>query len=124
MRLKQVGPPGPDGTREVVFDMNGEARSLRILDKDAGITAVTRERADLNNPGHIAAPMPGAVVDVRVSPGQEVKRGDAVAVLSAMKMETVVTAPRDGVIRRLAVGEGDHMDAGDLIFEIGGEAAE
>lgn len=85
---------------------------------------MTRERADASNLGHVAAPMPGAVVDVRVKPGQEVQRGDAVAVLSAMKMETVVTAPRSGVIKRLAVSEGDHMDAGDLIVDMGGEAAE
>lgn len=124
MRLKQVGHALADGTREVVFDMNGETRTLRILDKDAGATVVTREKADASNAAHVGAPMPGVVVDVRVAPGTEVKRGDAIAVLSAMKMETVVTAPRDGVVRRLSVAVGDNMEAGDLIFEVGAEAAE
>lgn len=59
--------------------------------------------------------MPGVVVDIRVTQGKQVKHGDVIAVLNAMKMETTVTAPRTGVVQAVAVAPGDTLDAGDLI---------
>ena len=59
--------------------------------------------------------MPGVVVDIRVMQGKQVKHGDVIAVLNAMKMETTVTAPRTGVVQSVAVAPGDTLDAGDLI---------
>ncbi|MCB9566991.1 MAG: pyruvate carboxylase [Myxococcales bacterium] len=116
VRLTAIGELGDDGQREVFFELNGQPRSLRVADKAASTTVVTREKADPADPGSIAAPMPGAVVDVRVAVGQAVKAGDPLVVLSAMKMETVVAAPRPGSVSRLAVAVGDALDAGDLLL--------
>ncbi|MCA9662232.1 MAG: pyruvate carboxylase, partial [Myxococcales bacterium] len=116
VRLMAIGELSDDGQREVFFELNGQPRSLRVADAAASATVVTRERADAANPGSIAAPMPGAVVEVRAVAGEPVKAGDPMVVLSAMKMETVVAAPFAGVVRRVAVAVGDTLDAGDLLL--------
>jgi pyruvate carboxylase len=58
------------------------------------------------------------VIELRTKPGATVKLGEALVVLSAMKMETVVGAPLAGVIRRVVVVAGDSLAAGDLLVEI------
>lgn len=68
--------------------------------------------------GSIGAPMPGKVIGVRVEEGQTVKKGDPVAVLSAMKMETNVTSPIDGVVSSISVTTGMTLAAGDLIVTV------
>ncbi len=62
--------------------------------------------------------MPGAVVDVKVRVGDVVKAKQELLVLNAMKMETVVTAPFDGVVTSLDVAVGDIVDARDLLVTI------
>ncbi len=118
VRMLAVGELRADGTREVFFELNGQPRSLRVPDRAAAKTVAQREKAAPDDPTAIAAPMPGAVVDLRVKPGDPVKAGDPVVVLSAMKMETVVAAPRPGTVRRLAVAAGDNVDAGDLLVVV------
>ncbi len=118
VKLTAVGELAEDGTRQVFFELNGQPRSIRVADAAAQATVVRREKADPADPGSVGAPMPGGVVEVRVEPGTEVRAGDALVVLSAMKMELSVGAPCDGTVRRVAVGAGDMVEAGDLLVEI------
>ncbi|GMM28527.1 pyruvate carboxylase 2 [Martiniozyma asiatica (nom. inval.)] len=107
-----------DGTREVYFELNGEMRKVTIEDKNSAIETVTRPKADAHNPNEVGAPMAGVVVEVRVKHGVEVKKGDPVAVLSAMKMEMVISAPVSGKVGEVVVSQGDSVDMGDLIVRI------
>ena len=118
IKLLAVGPLNNNGKRDVYFELNGEARVVGIVDKNSAVEIVTRERANLANPGDIAAPMSGVVVEIRAKEGAHVKAGDPLAVLSAMKMETVVTSPVAGKIERVAVQEGDSLNSGDLVARI------
>ncbi|PUU75282.1 carbamoyl-phosphate synthase L chain, ATP binding domain-domain-containing protein [Tuber borchii] len=106
------------GQREVFFEMNGEGRTLLIEDKHAAVENVSRPKADPKDPGHVGAPMAGVVVEVRVKENTEVKKGDPIAIMSAMKMEMSVTAPHSGVVVGLEVKEGDSVDGSDLICKI------
>lgn len=106
------------GTREVYFELNGEMRKVTIEDKTVAIETVTRAKADAHNPNEVGAPMAGVVVEVRVKHGVEVKKGDPLAVLSAMKMEMVISAPVSGKIGEVYVKEGDSVDMSDLMVEI------
>ena len=74
--------------------------------------------------GGCTAPMPGQVVQVAVTSGQEVQKGDLLIILEAMKMEHSVKAPADGVIARVAVKEGDQVDVDALlvVLEEAGDA--
>ncbi|MBL4849916.1 MAG: biotin/lipoyl-binding protein, partial [Planctomycetes bacterium] len=115
VKLTAVGELDPEGWREVFYELNGQPRSIRVADKAAQEDVVARERADPDDPCSVGAPMPGVVVDVKVEKGQQVEAGQALVVLSAMKMEMAVAAPVGGTVARIAVGERDDLQAGDLI---------
>uniref|UniRef100_A0AC34FYH7 Lipoyl-binding domain-containing protein n=1 Tax=Panagrolaimus sp. ES5 TaxID=591445 RepID=A0AC34FYH7_9BILA len=68
--------------------------------------------------GHIGAPMPGEILDVLVKEGDKVNQKDALFVLSAMKMEMTIEAPVAGTVKRIYLGKGEKLAAGDLIVEI------
>ena len=63
----------------------------------------------------VTAPMPGTILDVKVSSGQAVKKGDVICVLEAMKMENDIPAPCDGVIASVNVQKGASVAANDII---------
>lgn len=66
----------------------------------------------------VISPMPGTILDVKVSIGQSVKKGDVICVLEAMKMENDIPAPCDGVIASINVQKGSSIDANDVIASI------
>lgn len=67
----------------------------------------------------VSAPMPGTILDVRVSNGQAVKKGDILFILEAMKMENEIMAPCDGTIVSVSVTKGAAVDSGALLCVIG-----
>lgn len=81
-------------------------------------TARTGEgRADV-----LAAPMPGVVLEVLVSAGASVSRGDPVLVLEAMKMRNTIRSPRDAVVTEVAVEAGQPVGPGDMLVRLGDPA--
>ncbi|BFZ57918.1 pyruvate carboxylase [Savitreella phatthalungensis] len=116
IKLLAVGPLSETtATKEVFFEFNGETRSLQIEDKKAGVESVVRPKADASNKQHVAAPLPGVVVEVRVKAGAQVQKGDVLAVLSAMKMESACTAGVAGKVKEILVEEGASVATGDLV---------
>ena len=69
--------------------------------------------------GVISAPMPGTVLDVRVSEGDKVEAGQIILILEAMKMENEIIAPASGTITSVRVGNGDSVSAGAIMVKIG-----
>ena len=66
----------------------------------------------------IKAPMPGLILEVNVKKGDEVKEGDYLLVLEAMKMENTLTAPRDGVVKSVTVSKSDTVEKNQLLIEM------
>ena len=105
------------GMREVLFELNFGPRSVCVKDHSADVEEVHHDKAT-SDPGSVGSPLAGVVVDVKVKEGDAVKRGDALFVMSAMKMETIVSAPIDGKVSRLAVKLNDSLSQNDLLCEI------
>ncbi|MCX7614885.1 MAG: biotin/lipoyl-binding protein [Clostridiales bacterium] len=63
----------------------------------------------------ILSPMPGTILDIKVTAGQTVKRGQVLVVLEAMKMENDIVAPRDAVVAQVATTKGASVNTGDLL---------
>ena len=118
LKLLAVGQVQPNGSREVFWEVNGNARSTFILDANAGVDETLLREKATDEPGSVGAPMAGVVFEVRVEKGTVVKAGDPLAVMSAMKMETVVSAPVAGKVTNVAVKSGDSISAGDLILSL------
>ena len=66
----------------------------------------------------VTAPMPGTILDVKVSVGQSVKNGDVLCILEAMKMENEIAAPCDGVVASINVTKGATVNTGDLLLSL------
>ena len=66
----------------------------------------------------VTSPMPGTILNVKVSVGQSVKKGDVICVLEAMKMENDIPAPQDGVIASINVQKGASVNAGDVLASL------
>lgn len=75
-------------------------------------------KANKANKNEVGAPMPGTVIDVRVNVGDKVEKGQPLVVLSAMKMEMVVQAPKAGVVKKLEIANGTKLEGDDLILII------
>jgi len=113
--LEAIGEPDEYGIRTVMTRVNGQLRPIDVRDRtiDAALNEI--ERADPANPGHVAAPVIGAVI-IQVSAGDEVQAGAAVAVIEAMKMESTIAAPISGRVERVAVANGTRVERGDLLL--------
>lgn len=74
----------------------------------ANVAAVSNE---------LVSPMPGLIVDILVKEGSEIKAGDGLLILEAMKMENKLTATRDGVIKSVLVNISDAVDKGAVLIE-------
>ncbi|WPH03664.1 Pyruvate carboxylase [Acrodontium crateriforme] len=119
LKMLAIGPLSDQtGQREVFYEMNGEVRQVTVDDKHAAIENTSRPKADSGDSSHVGAPMSGVVVEVRVKDGGDVQKGDPIAVLSAMKMEMVISAPHSGKVDSLSVKEGDSVDSRDLVCKI------
>jgi biotin carboxyl carrier protein len=62
--------------------------------------------------------MPGNIMDVKVSVGQAVKKGDVLLILEAMKMENEIMAPKDGTVGSVAVSKGATVSSGDVLLTL------
>ncbi|QDQ01575.1 pyruvate carboxylase [Lysinibacillus fusiformis] len=118
VKLVSIGEPQHDGTRVMYFELNGQSRELVIQDMTVEVDGSISLKADPSNPNQIGATMPGTVLKVVVSKGSPVKRGDHLLITEAMKMETTVQAPKDGVVKEVYATAGDAISTGDLLIEI------
>lgn len=120
IKLVRIGNTHPDGTRRMVYEVDGFRRVLYVNDPNFVVNQTTDkiiEMADPKNEKHIGSPIPGSVIKVNVGIGEEVKKNQSVCVVEAMKMETEVVAPCDGVIKDVLVQELDNVKAGQLLIE-------
>ncbi|MCL3882308.1 pyruvate carboxylase [Marivita sp. GX14005] len=119
IQLQTVGETNEDGDVKVFFELNGQARMIRVADRKIKATAAARPKANPSNPDHIGAPMPGVIASVAVNEGQKVKTGDLLLTIEAMKMETGLHAEKDAVVKAVHVQAGGQIDAKDLLVELG-----
>jgi biotin carboxyl carrier protein len=115
-----------DGTARVV-DVEGDGEELmvhvgdtavpvRLVDARRQLLAqAARRGAVKSGPLAVRSPMPGKVVKLLVQPGAEVKAGQGLVVVEAMKMENEMRAPRDGTIAEVTVREGQAVEAGETL---------
>jgi len=113
-----VGEPDEEGKRTVFFELNGQPRTVKVQDRALAAPGRTRRKADESQPGQIGAPMPGMIVSVSASAGQQVQRGDRLFTIEAMKMETAVYAELDGEVEEVASPSGTRVDTHDLVLVI------
>ncbi|MBO9406738.1 pyruvate carboxylase [Shimia sp. R9_1] len=118
IRLQAIGETDENGEVKVFFELNGQPRVIRVPNRLVKSSTASRPKAEVGNANHIGAPMPGVVASVAAVAGAQVKEGDLLLTIEAMKMETGIHAERDAVIKAVHVSAGGQIDAKDLLVEL------
>lgn len=104
--------------RTYTLSINGNRYQVKIENElDALISKMGLSLGNASVEDEINAPMPGLILEVNVSVGDTIKKGDFLCVLEAMKMENTLTAPRDGIIKTVNITKGETVDKGKLLIE-------
>lgn len=109
----------PSNPKRITILLNGTEHSVTIKDTvdqmvyDLGLSVVEDAAA-----GDVIAPMPGLILDIMVAAGDTVSAGDSLLILEAMKMENVIKAEADGIVKTVALIKGDTVDKNQLIIEM------
>ena len=104
--------------RKYILNVNGNTYKIKIgTPLDQLIEKMGLSLGNTSVEDEVHAPMPGIILEVNVSEGDEVKKGDFLCVLEAMKMENSLTAPRDGVIKSVNIAKGETVEKGKLLIE-------
>lgn len=107
-----------------VGDQNGgkliviQGKTYFVRDAELLLQNRSRKKGMGADSSDITPPMPAIVISVAVATGDVVKKGQAVVIVSAMKMETTLVAPFDGTVTKVNVGEGDKVMPGDILVDI------
>ncbi len=115
IRLEYCSEPNDEGMRTISFELNGQHRSITIYDN--AIASPTEENRKAETDYEIGAPLQGRISAILVEVGAEIKQNDPLFVIEAMKMETTVLAPFDGIISQLHLSEGAMVKQQDLVVE-------
>lgn len=100
-----------------VISINGTKYALAVKDKfDELLKSLGMDNLNSSKVNEIKAPMPGLVLDIRVSEGDVVKKGDAVVVLEAMKMENILKSPTDGTIKKINIKKGTAVEKNQVLI--------
>jgi len=95
-----------------LFVVTVEDERERALRARAGVETTDKR------PQRIKSPMPGLIVEVRVQPGQEVKKGETLLILESMKMQNEIKAPRDAVVAAVFVQSGQSVNQGEALVQL------
>jgi pyruvate carboxylase len=118
IKFLTISDPHPDGHRTVFFELNGQPREVNVIDRALEPQEAARPKADPGDPLQVAAPMPGLIVTVAIVAGDKVTRGQKLATMEAMKMETTLYAETDGRVAELLVKPGTQVETGELLLRL------
>lgn len=104
--------------KKLFVKINNTPYTLDIKDKyDDLLHSLGLDNLASKKVNDIKAPMPGMVLNILVTEGQEVKKGDGLIVLEAMKMENILKSPTDGVIKKIAISKGVAVEKNQLLIQ-------
>ncbi|MBW7846087.1 MAG: acetyl-CoA carboxylase biotin carboxyl carrier protein subunit [Bacteroidia bacterium] len=104
--------------KNMIVIINGSKYAVAIENQyDALLKQLGLDKLAGNKVNNIKAPMPGLVLRIMVAVGDSVKKGDSLLVLEAMKMENIIKATGDGIIKKISVNEKTAVEKGSTLIE-------
>ncbi len=104
--------------KSFVIRINGKDFTVAVQDKfDLLLEKMGMQQAGGSKMNVIKAPMPGLIIDLKVSEGQEVRQNDPLLILEAMKMENIIKAPGDGIVKSVRVKQGSSVEKNQILIE-------
>ena len=108
--------PDESGLRNITFELNGQARRIKVLDRT--IKVVKAQHVKASTKGDIGAPLQGRLSRVLVKAGDEIKKNAPLYIIEAMKMESIVSSPFEGIVGRIVLNEGTVVEQEDLVLTV------
>lgn len=106
-------------TKTVEVKVNNSVMTVMIKDRfDELLSKMGIDISKNLKVNDIKAPMPGMVLQVMVESGQPIKKGDAIVVLEAMKMENILKSPADGIVKKIHVSKGDKVEKNQVMVHL------
>jgi biotin carboxyl carrier protein len=106
-------------SKTCVVNIGSSKITVQLKDKyDDLLQQIGIDESNGKKVNDIKAPMPGMVLHVMVEKGQPIKKGDAIVVLEAMKMENILKSPVDGIINRIHVTKGDKVEKNQVMVNL------
>ena len=103
--------------KTAVIKVNGSIYKIAVEDQfDQLLKQLGMDNLAVAKVQQIKAPMPGLVLNVLVAEGDEVKKGDSLLVLEAMKMENMIKSPTDGIIKKITIKQGDKVEKNEVLI--------
>jgi biotin carboxyl carrier protein len=104
--------------KKFIIKVNGRRHEIHIKDRfDLLLDKMGLNQAIARKMNDLRAPMPGLILYIKVQPGQEVKQGDPIMILEAMKMENILKAPGNGVVRAVKVRVRQNVEKNQVLLE-------
>jgi len=103
--------------KEAIVKING--KEYKIVLKDENDTLLERlgiETNSVSRDSNLKAPMPGLVLDILVQPGDQLKKGDKLLILEAMKMENLIKSPADFTVKSVEIQKGDKVEKNQVLL--------
>lgn len=116
IELVAITEPDEVGVRTIAFRLNGQIRRIGIRDKSVAVEKVSNLKA--TKPHEIGSPLQGKIAEIKVKPGESVSKNQPLFIIEAMKMETTVTASKEGVIGEIHLKSGSLVEQDDLVLEL------
>lgn len=105
-------------TKTVTFKINGKILSAEVKDKfDLLLEKMGMNNAAAGKINSVKAPMPGLIIDLKVKVGENVKPGDPLLILEAMKMENIIKSTGEGTVKNVRIKKGDSVEKGQVLIE-------
>lgn len=116
VQLMLVGEPDSSGNVNLFFKVNGQLRNVVVKDKSIKVDKQENKKVDPSNLKEIGSPLQGLLSNVLVKNGQDIKKNQPLFIIEAMKMETTVTAPEEGIVDRVVLPSGTLVNGDDLVL--------
>ncbi len=116
VRLLTIGEADENGIRKVFMRLNGQTRIIEVQDKQVEVHTHEHKKAEKGKAEHVAAPLQGKISQFFVKEGEQVKTNMPLFTLEAMKMESTITALKDGTVKEIVLTAGTLVKAEDLVL--------
>ena len=104
--------------KSITLKINGRTYNVHVKDKfDLLLEKLGMNKLASPKVNDIKAPMPGLIFSIDINEGDEVKKGDVIMILEAMKMENVLKSPGDGVVKAIKVKKGDSVEKNQILVQ-------
>ena len=108
--------PNEAGMREVAFRLNGQTRTILVKDRSVQSETTIHSKAEKDN--EIGAPLQGSLSKILVTEGQKIEVNTPLFIIEAMKMESTITSPIKGKVKKIHMMEKAMLEQDDMVIEL------